>query len=635
MKETSFIQQNKDKWKRFEDLNRQKSKDPDEISRLFVEITEDLSYARTFYPKRSVRVYLNFLAQNVFSSLYKIKSRPFSKLLHFWTESLPLELYRSRRNLLISFILFSVAALIGVISSYTDINFSRVILGDGYVEMTNDFIEKGDPMAVYKQQASTPMFLRIFFNNLQVSLFCFILGILYSVGSAFFIFYNGVMVGAFQSYFYFKGMSISSTMAKTLLWTSFLTIWIHGAIEISAIVIAGGAGITLGNGLLFPGTYTRLQSLQLTAKRGLKIMMGLIPFIFIAAVFESWVTRHTEMDVYAKLFIIIGSFLIMISYFVLYPIYVARRNGNKIDLNEEAPFQPTKKIERYKIRQANEIFSDAFLLHRHVSAYFRRIIWLLIIPLNMLLLAGLMLLVPEEFKKEYFSYLAITQSYPAGAYTALAFFGSLFVLSLNVVTVSHAIYYHFSDKTIPVWKSWRKYSLRNTWKVALPVAILLLYFRYASEAVLFLGIGLAPVVFFMFFPLANEKGNYFTRISSTISLGFKSWSNSFLVMLVISLLVFCFTLIFSGFAMVGHIITETIQWHFVNSDINFYLVQNIIIGTIMIVFLHLMLPVYTLAFALAYYSQKEKEEAVGLFERLDRFGKKSKSYETEFELDED
>ena len=59
MKETSFIKQNKKKWARFEKLSGKKNNDPDEVSELFTEITEDLSYARTFYPRRSVRVYLN------------------------------------------------------------------------------------------------------------------------------------------------------------------------------------------------------------------------------------------------------------------------------------------------------------------------------------------------------------------------------------------------------------------------------------------------------------------------------------------------------------------------------------------------------------------------------------------------
>ena len=75
MKETSFIKQNKEKWHKFEQMYHQNKKDPDELSSLFVELTDDLSYARTHYPKRTVRVYLNGLAQKVYNQLYRKKSR--------------------------------------------------------------------------------------------------------------------------------------------------------------------------------------------------------------------------------------------------------------------------------------------------------------------------------------------------------------------------------------------------------------------------------------------------------------------------------------------------------------------------------------------------------------------------------
>ncbi len=67
MKETTFIEQNKRKWAKFEKLSNNKNSDPDEVSQLFTELTEDLAYAKTFYPRRSVRVYLNQLAQGVFT----------------------------------------------------------------------------------------------------------------------------------------------------------------------------------------------------------------------------------------------------------------------------------------------------------------------------------------------------------------------------------------------------------------------------------------------------------------------------------------------------------------------------------------------------------------------------------------
>jgi hypothetical protein len=58
MKETSFIQQNKDKWKRFEKLYESNSQDPEELSNLYMDMTDDLSYAQTFYKRRTVRVYV-------------------------------------------------------------------------------------------------------------------------------------------------------------------------------------------------------------------------------------------------------------------------------------------------------------------------------------------------------------------------------------------------------------------------------------------------------------------------------------------------------------------------------------------------------------------------------------------------
>ena len=69
MRETGFIKQNKEKWKEFEKTLNYKDKDPDKLNNLFIQITDDLSYSRTFYPNRSVRVYLNNLAQQIFHSI--------------------------------------------------------------------------------------------------------------------------------------------------------------------------------------------------------------------------------------------------------------------------------------------------------------------------------------------------------------------------------------------------------------------------------------------------------------------------------------------------------------------------------------------------------------------------------------
>lgn len=315
MTETQFIEQNKDKWRELEYLLTKKDKDPDKLHDLFVKVSSDLAYASTFYPKRSVRAYLNQLTQQVFDSMEEKKSEwGLDAIKNFFSDVLPREMYQSRKALLASFIIFTIAIIIGVVSSANNPDFLQVILGDDYVRITEENINKGDPMAVYKGHEQSDMFFQITINNVRVSFMCFILGIFGSLGTIIFLLFNGIMLGAFQYFFYEQGLFMES----------FLTIWIHGAIEISAIIIAGAAGIVLGNGLLFPKTYDRATSLQISAKRGVRIIAGTTPLFFIAGFLESFVTRLTGMPTFLKVLIIAGSFAFILGVYVIYPWWYSR-----------------------------------------------------------------------------------------------------------------------------------------------------------------------------------------------------------------------------------------------------------------------------------------------------------------------
>jgi hypothetical protein len=83
MRETQFIQQNKEKWSDFERVLTDPHKDPDKLHDVFIQITDDLSHARTFYPSRSVRAYLNGVAQLIFTDLYNRKKSPLSNYAFF------------------------------------------------------------------------------------------------------------------------------------------------------------------------------------------------------------------------------------------------------------------------------------------------------------------------------------------------------------------------------------------------------------------------------------------------------------------------------------------------------------------------------------------------------------------------
>ena len=319
MREAAFIQRNQAKWQRLEQVvTGLHMLSGDEASDLYVQLNDDLAYAQTFYPKSKVTVYLNSLTVRLHQHIYRNQRTPRKRFFTFWQQEVPLAIAHARKNLLLSFIVFAVAMAIGAVSAKHDPTFVRLILGDGYVDMTLDNIHNGEPMAVYGGDSPGGMFLYITLNNIRVSMVCFVLGIFASFGTAVPLLYNGIMVGAFQYFFHEQGV----------LTESLLTIWVHGTLEISAIIIAGGAGFTLGNGFLFPGTYTRAESFRHGARTGLKVVMGLVPVFIMAGFLESFVTRHAlDMRPWVALTIIGASLSWVIYYFIILPYHAERRAG--------------------------------------------------------------------------------------------------------------------------------------------------------------------------------------------------------------------------------------------------------------------------------------------------------------------
>ena len=319
MREASFVKSNKKKWLLFESvLDKTTQISPAKLADLYIEITDDLSYAKTFYPQSNTVVYLNSIASKAHLNIYKTKKESNNRLASFFKKEFPLEFVKYHKQLLIAFSTFLFFAIVGAYSAASDGDFVRLILGDQYVNMTLQNIEKGDPMAVYKKMDESMMFIQITLNNIKVALTAFVFGMLFSVGTLYVMMQNGIMLGSFLYFFHDKG----------LLWESSRTIWIHGTIEISVIIIAGCAGLVLGNGLLFPGTYSRLTSFKNSFKAGLKIMVSTIPFFIVAGFLEGFVTRHTEMPNWLAVFIILTSFASIIYYYIIYPIKLTQRSIN-------------------------------------------------------------------------------------------------------------------------------------------------------------------------------------------------------------------------------------------------------------------------------------------------------------------
>jgi len=310
MRESAFVKANISKWEEFERLIATNAKkDPDQLADLFVQLTDDLSYAKTHYQKSDITVYLNNLATKVHQSIYRNKKESKNRFISFWKYELPEIFYEHRKQFLYAFLIFGLSVALGAFSAANEDSFVRLILGDAYINMTLENIDSGEPMGVYGSMAQIDMFFAITFNNIRVSFLVFAAGILLSIGSGILLFKNGIMLGSFQYFFFTKGLLLQSA----------LTIWIHGTIEIASIIIAGGAGILVGNSFLFPGTYSRLASLKMGASKGMKVIVGLIPLFIIAGFLESYVTRLFGMPDILKALIILASLALIIFYVIIYP----------------------------------------------------------------------------------------------------------------------------------------------------------------------------------------------------------------------------------------------------------------------------------------------------------------------------
>lgn len=320
MREVAFIKQNKEKWLGIEQVIAGKlKKNPDDLSSLYINLINDLSFAQTYYPKSKTTVYLNNLSSLIFQKIYKTKRTEQNRLLYFFKTEVPLLVFQYRRYLFYAFGFFILFTLIGVISAYYDKEFVTIILGEEYVNKTIANIEAGNAVGVYQQGSDWGTAISITSNNLQVGAKLFIYGILGGLGTLYILLQNSIMLGSFQYFFHEHGALKESAKG----------IWMHGVFEIFSMVVETMAGLILGASILFPKTYSRFNSFKLGFKDAFKIFLSTVPFTIIAGIIEGYFTRYAlQMSSVLNGLIIFGTLTVIGFYYFIYP-FIVTKNVSK------------------------------------------------------------------------------------------------------------------------------------------------------------------------------------------------------------------------------------------------------------------------------------------------------------------
>ncbi len=320
LREALFIKKNKDRWLKNQQMP---SEDPDEMAADFTQLVDDLAYAKTFYPSGRVTGFINSQASKIYLDIYKNRKEESNKLVTFWKYDLPLTIRKHHKVVLFAFIFFLVFFVIGYFTSAKDEGIARSIFGDNYVDQTQENIAKGNPFGIYEHGNPFLSWISLMIHNIRVSLLMFVSGIFCGIPSLYMSIQNAVMLGTFDQFFAERGLGVD-------FW---LVVFVHGTLEITAIILASAAGLVLGKSFLFPGTIRRIDAFKQGAKDGVKIMIGLMPVFALAAFFEGFITRlYNDISIFTTIIFVL-SVLFVIWYFIIYPIRLNKKLS--LQLNEE------------------------------------------------------------------------------------------------------------------------------------------------------------------------------------------------------------------------------------------------------------------------------------------------------------
>jgi uncharacterized membrane protein SpoIIM required for sporulation len=305
---TSWIEKRKPYWQKLEALvasgsagvKRFDHSELQELSLLYRQTAADLAAIRQDPSSVHFARYLNQLMARAHNIIYAgHRASPWAAV-RFFTREYPRVFRRNLRYCVLAVAIFIVGGLAGAALTLQDPDFQLQVLGPQMVQKIQRKEMWTDRILSVKPQASSA----IMTNNMSVSFMAYIAGITAGLGTIYMMFFNGLLMGVIGVACALSGMSLS-------LW-SFVAP--HGALELPAIFIAGGAGFKIAHGLLFPGMLPRKDSLAAAGREATSLVLGIVPMLIVAGTIEAFVSP-TGLPVPLK-FAMSGALLVLLNVYL-------------------------------------------------------------------------------------------------------------------------------------------------------------------------------------------------------------------------------------------------------------------------------------------------------------------------------
>jgi uncharacterized membrane protein SpoIIM required for sporulation len=273
--------------------------DLQELALLYRQIAADLASVREDSTSLNLAHYLNQLLGRAHNIIYMGRKTDQRNIWTFYRYTYPRIFRETFSNTLAAFLIFLCGAVAGCLLTMSDASFSRHILGPNMLQNIEQHKMWTESIVTIKPVASS----QILTNNLTVSILTYALGITAGIGTVWMMLLNGLLIGVVGTACWQGGMSL-------LLW-SFVAG--HGVLELPAIFIAGGAGLLITRGLLFPGALPRRESLVRAGKLSAQLFFGTIPLLLIAGMIEGFISP-SDIPIPAKFALGAGLFTLLILY---------------------------------------------------------------------------------------------------------------------------------------------------------------------------------------------------------------------------------------------------------------------------------------------------------------------------------
>ena len=247
-----------------------------ELGLLYRQTASDLATVREDVTSNQLAFYLNQLLGRAHNLIYMGRKQKISRIARFYKQTFPQVFRETFRQTMLAFLIFGVTGVASWALTIHDPAFAHRLLGPQMM----DTIEKREmwtqSIVTIKPLAASS----IMTNNLSVSFTTFALGITAGIGTIWMMVVNGMLIGAIGAATWQAGMALQ-------LW-SFVAP--HGVLELPAIFIAGGAGLEIARGMLFPGLLPRRESLARAGGRAARLVLGIVPMLIVAGVIEGFVS---------------------------------------------------------------------------------------------------------------------------------------------------------------------------------------------------------------------------------------------------------------------------------------------------------------------------------------------------------